>query len=873
MENDKTTSAVPTKEELQAFIQAHSYYYIPKWESFDSTLKRVAPGTFNWAACLLNVFWMAYRRMYLFVIILVAFEAVCFSILEFFFRLPTSVTNSVGIATMILLGRYGNSIYRKHVERKIRQIKTKIAPEYQSQAFRDSGGTSLWAPIPLIILQLLTLFGMFYGTYQGILQKNVKANVVVNDANTSIVTPTAGYTHPNSAAMTQMPSQPTVQAPSINTQETPPQIQATTTEVLAKTTAAGGVPTNDWKLNDSYLQKYHADHSYDPRTDSEILSEAKVTGKLDAFAAESAADQKSLDDILDQMWGSSAVKNFTDAKAKAEAGDAKAQKTLGDCYKLVIGVSRNDVEAAKWYRKAAEQGDAPAQFCLGVCYDNGTGVAQDYAEAIKWYQKSLNQGYAEAQASLTNLETAVQKIQSLKTQAETGDAEAQFSLGSLYETRWRATTNDVFNSISPTNATLLEAMAWYRKAAEQGNAKAQLALGICYWSAGIFLGTDDKPDLTNKNKIEAVKWYRKAAEQGNAKAQLALGDCYQNGDGVSNVVTSFEQAMSQQWNGDGVSKDMVEAVKWYSKAAEQGSIEAEWNLGENFFAGMDYVQAYKWFCIAASHARSDLPEGFETPEQIENNYAKMGESSLISLLQLGRLTQEEIEEAKQLVSKEAPDAVAKVEADLAAEKRRDFEAVKLKAENGNPWDQEVLASDYEQGKGVATNLVEAVRWYRNAADQGYAEAQCDLGYCYANGTGIETNYVEAVKWYRMAANQGNANAQSQLGYCYQDGQGVPKDFDEAYKWFNLASAQPGHSYDMAGTTFLMGAACYSGDGVPLDYVQAYKWYNLASALGNKSAAACRDALAALMTPDQIAEAQKLSSEFQPHTESASTNSN
>ena len=180
MENDKTTSAVPTKEELQAFIQAHSYYYIPKWESFDPTLKRIAPGTFNWAACLLNVFWMAYRRMYLFVIILVAFEAVCFSILEIFFKLPTSITNAVGIATMMILGRYGNSLYRKHVERKIRQIKTKIAPEYQSQAFRDSGGTSLWAPIPLIILQLLTLYGM----YLGIVQKNVKANT---DANTRTV--------------------------------------------------------------------------------------------------------------------------------------------------------------------------------------------------------------------------------------------------------------------------------------------------------------------------------------------------------------------------------------------------------------------------------------------------------------------------------------------------------------------------------------------------------------------------------------------------------------------------------------------------------------------------------------------------------------
>ena len=35
------------------------------------------------------------------------------------------------------------------------------------------------------------------------------------------------------------------------------------------------------------------------------------------------------------------------------------------------------------------------------------------------------------------------------------------------------------------------------------------------------------------NHTEAVKWYRKAAEQGDAVAQTILGLCYENGDGVT----------------------------------------------------------------------------------------------------------------------------------------------------------------------------------------------------------------------------------------------------------------------------------------------------------------------------------------------------
>ena len=59
--------------------------------------------------------------------------------------------------------------------------------------------------------------------------------------------------------------------------------------------------------------------------------------------------------------------------------------------------------------------------------------------------------------------------------------------------------------------------------------------------------------------------------------------------------------------------------------------------------------------------------------------------------------------------------------------------------------------------------MEAVKWYRKAAEQNFAEAQYNLGVCYDNGQGVAKDYAEAVKWYRKAAEQNHAQAQYNLG--------------------------------------------------------------------------------------------------------------
>ena len=75
------------------------------------------------------------------------------------------------------------------------------------------------------------------------------------------------------------------------------------------------------------------------------------------------------------------------------------------------------------------------------------------------------------------------------------------------------------------------------------------------------------------------------------------------------------------------------------------------------------------------------------------------------------------------------------------------------------------------------------------AEQGFSDAQNNLGVCYDCGEGIEQDKTEAVKWYRKAAEQGNAGGQLNLGLCYEKGEGVKPDKTEAIKWLRKAAEQ------------------------------------------------------------------------------------
>jgi TPR repeat protein len=61
---------------------------------------------------------------------------------------------------------------------------------------------------------------------------------------------------------------------------------------------------------------------------------------------------------------------------------------------------------------------------------------------------------------------------------------------------------------------------------------------------------------------------------------------------------------------------------------------------------------------------------------------------------------------------------------------------------------------YKIGIGTEQNDTEAVRWYRASAEQGYAEAQFNLGEMYEEGRGVARDIAEALEWYKKACENG-----------------------------------------------------------------------------------------------------------------------
>jgi uncharacterized protein len=189
------------------------------------------------------------------------------------------------------------------------------------------------------------------------------------------------------------------------------------------------------------------------------------------------------------------------------------------------------------------------------------------------------------------------------------------------------------------------------------------------------------------------------------------------------------------------------------------------------------------------------------------------------------------------------------------------------AEQGYAEAQFDLGVCFRDSIGVKQNYAEALKWFRKAADQGFASAQLNLGSLYADGQGVPENYVEAINWYRKAAAQGLTAAQYDIGVCYANGEGVVKDEVEAVKWYRKAAEQ---GNDAAQHN--LGVAYFNGKGLPKDYVEAYKWNNLASAQGNEYARKSMPIIERGMTPEQIAEAQRRSAEFVPKQEIQSSSS-
>lgn len=147
--------------------------------------------------------------------------------------------------------------------------------------------------------------------------------------------------------------------------------------------------------------------------------------------------------------------------------------------------------------------------------------------------------------------------------------------------------------------------------------------------------------------------------------------------------------------------------------------------------------------------------------------------------------------------------------------------------------------------------------------RGLGTLEALVGDAYYYGHGVSRDYGTAARWYRGAAEKGNAMAESTLGDIYYYGRGVPQDFVEAVKWWQLAANQ-----GIAVAQLNLSVMYANGDGIAQDYVKAHVYANLAAALlppgeDRDIAVKNREIVGKLMSPAQIAEAQRLARTWRP----------
>lgn len=197
----------------------------------------------------------------------------------------------------------------------------------------------------------------------------------------------------------------------------------------------------------------------------------------------------------------------------------------------------------------AEKGDADAQFSLGTCYSHGNGVEKDLRKAEYWWIKAASQC--------------------------DGKFSYQYRLGYYY----------FYGFV--LSKKYEQAVYWWKRSAGNGNILALKSLATCYSN-----GYGVEIDLTR-----AFDLYKKLATTGDKEYAYIVGMCYYEGKGVKQdfevAVSWFLKSASHQrgitrgnkdaqymlgycfFNGIGVDKNFHDAIKWYKKAALHGNLKAK----------------------------------------------------------------------------------------------------------------------------------------------------------------------------------------------------------------------------------------------------------------------------------------------------------
>lgn len=242
--------------------------------------------------------------------------------------------------------------------------------------------------------------------------------------------------------------------------------------------------------------------------------------------------------------------------------------------------------------------------------------------------------------------------------------------------------------------------------------------------------------LRSHHDEDAYNIWLHLSNKGNPRAQNSIASCY--------------------WYGHGIKQDKIAAIEWWKKSAQQKNAKAQYNLGFRYI------------------------HGYGVEKNIRDGIILLVES----------------------------------------------------ASQGNADAQYELGRCEWEGRGVVKNEISGgLDWFKKAAGQGHKKAQFVLAHCLENGIFVEKDEKEALKLYKESANQNYSPAQIRLGDIYKKGDlGVYPYRNEAIMWYRCAARQ--------NNKFAINklAICYKkGDGVEVDYKIAFSLFKKAANLGSEAA--------------------------------------
>lgn len=274
----------------------------------------------------------------------------------------------------------------------------------------------------------------------------------------------------------------------------------------------------------------------------------------------------------------------------AQEGNANAQYSVALSFlDGSAGIRKDNEQAVKWMQSAAAQDHHAAQYQLGILYRSGLGVQQNISEAIKWFRPAALAGIEKARQQLNNL--LKEQPANINGVASKHPDLAKHELDPMGKVSPKKKDLPRIKIRKTTRVARLNPLPNQKQKmlnnSPNGQLNAQNAINKAQaqFKAGMvyLLGKRGKKDIG-----EAIRLLTGAAENNWLNAQLKLADIYYQG---ADVETNYKKA-----------------AKWYQAAAQQDNADAQYQLGTMYKGGIGVMKdnntAIKWYRKAANQGHS-----------------------------------------------------------------------------------------------------------------------------------------------------------------------------------------------------------------------------------------------------------------------------